>query len=78
MTRISHSPSPLATGARGLQEGLSAAARHAEEIVASSANGEISVEGFLGLQASARQVKASAAVIRVGDDLQERVLDIIA
>jgi len=60
--------------------GMESAARDSERVVRAFTTNpeEDPVEPLLNLQRDARQVQASAAVIRVADELTRYTLDIIA
>lgn len=69
-------------GLEGVQRGLANAARDAERASkafnpGSENDGEF-VEAATDLKQDVRQVQASAKVIRVGDELNRSVLDILA
>lgn len=67
-------------GLSGLRMGMESAARDSERVVRAFTTNpeEDPVEPLLNLQRDARQVQASAAVIRVADELTRYTLDIIA
>ena len=67
-----------AIGMQGLYNGLESAVRSAELITTAAASGELSVEGFLSLQQSERQVAAAGVVLSVGRELDDAILDIMA
>ena len=67
-------------GLEGMQTGLSSAARNATKISNSFKNDSPSdlVDGVVGLALDEVQVRASARVVRVADELSKSVLDILA
>lgn len=70
----------LARGLAGIQSGLSSAAGYAKQVSeAFGPNGDGDLAGpAIGLELSKVQVAASAKVIKVGDELNKSVLDILA
>ena len=68
------------SGLKGIQAGLVQAAKYAENISTGyqpNGDGEI-VDDIVGLKQAEHQVKASAKVVKVGADLDQEVLDILA
>ena len=66
-------------GLRGVQSGLKDAAEHAEKISSGFGDDSIDTAGeIIGLKQAQHQVEASQKVIKVGDELDKAVLDIIA
>ena len=70
----------LAAGLQGIQRGLSGAAEKVEKISrAFLPESDIDpVDPIVGLKADEHQIKASAKVIKVADDLNKSILDILA
>ena len=72
--------SVIGAGLKGVLAGMESAARHAEQVTQSfKPDSDFSpLEGLLGLSADKRQVDASIKIIKVGEDLDKAVLDILA
>ena len=68
----------LKAGLQGIQTGISRAAENAERVVRSFSpeSEESPVEPLIALKQDENQVKASAKVIKVADELTKSVLDI--
>jgi len=71
--------SVIGAGLRGVQTGLQNAARDAERVVRSfePSSTEEPIQPLVDLQSDRRQVQASTAVIRVGDEILGSILDIL-
>ncbi len=68
-------------GLQGMKQGFASAADNAEKITqAFTPDSSVSdpVEPIIGLEQAKRQVEASAKVIKVGNELDKEVLDILA
>ena len=70
--------SVIASGLTGVQQVLANAARDAETVQRSFATGEDPTGAIVNLKRDEQQVKASAKIIKVGDELNGAVLDILA
>ena len=69
-----------AIGLQGMLQGLESAAQNAEKIPQAFQPESTAdpLEPMLGLEQAKRQVEASAKVIKVGNELDKAVLDILA
>ena len=70
----------IQTGLAGVLSGMQSAAQHVDEInqAFTGASAQDPIEPIVGLTQDETQVKASAAVIKVGQDLTQSVLDLLA
>ncbi len=66
------------TGSAGIQKGFENAARHSKEIVSASQSEGDTLAPAIELNNDARQVQASAKVVKIADELNGAVLDIVA
>lgn len=67
-----------AIGSAGIHNGYANAARHAQEIVSAYQTGGDTLTPTIELKNDARQVQASAAIVKVADKLNGAILDIVA
>jgi len=68
----------ISTGLVGVQQGLSAAARDASMVQEAFSTGADPTGGMVALKRDEHLVQASAKLIRIGDDLNGTILDILA
>ncbi len=70
--------SVIASGLAGVQQGLADAARDASAAQEAFSTGEDPTGAMVALKRDEHLVKASAKIIRVGDELNGTILDILA
>ncbi|MBX7137217.1 MAG: hypothetical protein K1X83_04465 [Oligoflexia bacterium] len=72
----------IAAGLSGIKAGLAAAAEDADRaskaFLPGNENADEFVTAAIGLEQDQRQVQASAKVVKVGDNLNQAILDILA
>lgn len=66
------------SGLAGIQRGFESAARNAQEVVNAYTRGEDTIAPSVGLITDRTQIQASARVIKVADELNGAILDILA
>lgn len=70
----------LGNGLAGIKRGLESAGRNAQEIsnaLTDVGSGDV-ITPLTGLKLDSLQVQASASVVRIADEMQQSVLDILA
>jgi len=63
---------------QGIRRGFESAARHSEEIITSFSSGNDPAGAIIGLSQDQRAVEASAKVIKIDQEMDRAVLDILA